>query len=414
MSWENTSNQHLNNNEPQSIPPQETSSTPPSCKLPGFGHFFSKTFSVYKNNFWTFLIISAIPSIVSFLFLNIFLKLITRPSLANISLIIPIYLIIIIISLWVSLSLLYAVKERDNKINIGVALKKGWSNLGSYIWVSFLVFVIVLGGFILFIIPGIIFMVWFALAMYVFVDENKKGMNALKRSKELISGYVTALWGRTLLFGLVISLVLFLFSFIIGIVSVFLPFLSYIFPLMSAIASNISIIFIFLVYENIKKAKDAGCKKSPREIKYILIALLLLLIPIGILASTVLVSLGGAREKAKDARIISDMAQLRTQAELTNNDYGSYTMVDCNMSADAITLCNDIGKQLGVSPVSNGWPKFTTPTDGLTYCAHTKLRNKYQWHQDYYCIERGKAGYSTTANIDCTAGGVTASCGNLR
>jgi len=117
---------------------------------------------------------------------------------------------------------------------------------------------------------------------------------------------------------------------------------------------------------------------------------------------------------SKDARIISNMAQLRTRAELSNEEHGSYTMVGCNMSADAIELCNDIGKQLGASPVSNGWPTFATSTDGLTYCAYAKVRTKYQGQQDYYCIELRMGGNSTTANIDCTAGGVTASCGNLR
>lgn len=392
MSWENTSNQQLNNNEPQPIPPQETSSTPPSCKLPVFSHFFSKTFSVYKNNFWTFLIISAIPFIVSFLFLNIFLKLIIKSSLANIFLIIPIYLIIVIIFLWVNLSLLYAVKERENKINIGVALKKGWSNLGSYLWVSFLVFIIVLGGSILFIIPGIIFMVWFALATYVLVDENKKGMDALKRSKELISGYVTAFWGRTLLFGLIISLVLFLFSFIIGIVPVFSSFLNYISTLINIITSALSIIFIFLVYENIKKVKDGGCKKSPREIKYILIALLLLLIPVVILASIVLVSLGGAREKAKEIRVMSNMTQLRFATEIismkateASGDYGNdYSGVNCNNS-ELSTICNDTKESIGKELIIHSTKE--------AYCAYVKLST------GYYCIDNsGFRGNTTLIN----------------
>ncbi|MEK7211133.1 MAG: hypothetical protein AAB731_00700 [Patescibacteria group bacterium] len=77
---------------------------------------------------------------------------------------------------------------RGEKLNLkelcAVSLKK----LPMAILISVVVGAAVIGGTILLIIPGIIFAVWFNFALYAYILEGKKYLEALKESKILVTG----------------------------------------------------------------------------------------------------------------------------------------------------------------------------------------------------------------------------------
>jgi hypothetical protein len=79
-----------------------------------------------------------------------------------------------------------AVSGKSPSLKTG--LGAGFHMLISLIWVISLVFISVIGGFILFIIPGLIFAVYLAFAHYAVMIDNVRGIEALKKSWRTVSG----------------------------------------------------------------------------------------------------------------------------------------------------------------------------------------------------------------------------------
>jgi hypothetical protein len=430
MEWELNPNQQPPESSTQNNPPQPASPPPlfqktepapesepksepaaampqlkkevPSGKLPSFSYFFNKTFAVYRSNFWAFLLIAAIPVIFSSLVAVIFsVNIKLHLSLGMMAIMFLVYLAMAIVSIGSFASLLFAIKERDSQTNIGEILKKGFSIIGSYLWISLICFIIIVAGFILFIIPGIIFSFWYCLSVYVLIYENKKGMAALRRSKELISGYIGAYFGRTVLFGLIVSLILLIISLILKII----PFISlFSEAVLNALAAPLTIIFTALVFEEITKLKTAGSTKSPREIIYsLLICLLFILLIIGILATIVMINLKTTQDHAqntfKNLSIKSSMNFIFSSAEMYYMQNNSYLGLDC--SSEIIdNVCDDIKNQAGKNP--------TIYSDNNHYCAFVELNNG----KKYYCVNGsgvskevltfpGGAGYCDGLTFEC-------------
>jgi hypothetical protein len=67
------------------------------------------------------------------------------------------------------------------------AFKHGIKRFGPLIWTSILMYLAIMGGFILLFIPGIYFSIWFGLSQHVTVIEEVSGPAALGRSKRLVN-----------------------------------------------------------------------------------------------------------------------------------------------------------------------------------------------------------------------------------
>jgi len=125
---------------------------------------------------------------------------------------------------------------------------------------------------------------------------------------------------------------------------------------------------------------------------FTLIELLVVIAIIGILAGVIVVSMDGSSDKARDARIKSEMDNIRTRMEIIRADnatsVGTYAYTDTSLTADPeiIKLVTDITAQGATSMVRN--------SSDTGYCMSVVLTSGGNW-----CID--STGYAgTTSNCD--------------
>jgi len=141
---------------------------------------------------------------------------------------------------WGLAALVYAVA--DETLDFKGALERGWSRIWAFAWVFSLSAFIVTGGFLLLVIPGILFSVWFCLSQFVLVAEDERGMQALLKGKAYLQGKFVDVFIRLLAVWAV--------SVLIGMVPAIGPLLSILFvPFM--------MIFTWLIYDDLRPKNGA-------------------------------------------------------------------------------------------------------------------------------------------------------------
>ncbi|PIN73491.1 hypothetical protein COV20_04685 [Candidatus Woesearchaeota archaeon CG10_big_fil_rev_8_21_14_0_10_45_16] len=202
-----------------------------------FGEVFSKSWKEYTSNWQFFAVI-----VLALVFIpNIIVSLVAIPvslQLSNIGqdlseifailfspmsmLVAIVGLISILLSIWASASMIYYSLSKKKNMSVKEALDGGrkyfWKYLGYNIVQGF--FVIML--FIAFIIPGIIFSVFWVFGPFILIGENKRILESLGESYRLVSGR----WWKVLGWGLLFILMVIGVSFVVAMISFIITSLS--------------------------------------------------------------------------------------------------------------------------------------------------------------------------------------------
>ena len=174
----------------------------------------------------------------------------------------------IYIGITAQIGLLILLKNFSADQKIKEAFKEGRKYFWSYLAVFIITAIFVILWSILFIIPGIIFGVYYAFSRYALIFEDYKSRSALKRSKELIKNYWWAVFGRQLF----IVLPLVGFAMILSIPMLFLEEESLIantyavfINLIYFIISPIVIIYSVLIYRGLVEIKKTEAEKNNEQ-----------------------------------------------------------------------------------------------------------------------------------------------------
>ena len=164
----------------------------------GLGDILSAAFEIYKANASGLITIVAIV-VVPLTFISAFLSgvVFAPDEITGRSVAVGLFagLIGVVIAVIISAVLQAALIRGAAQASIGDAVdieasyKWGFARFGSVLLISILVGLAVLGGLILLIIPGLILIVMFAVAIPALVVENRKGTEAMGRSWNLVKGH---------------------------------------------------------------------------------------------------------------------------------------------------------------------------------------------------------------------------------
>jgi len=267
----------------------------PEEKLPDPLSLFSQSLALLRKNLLKFLAITLIPYIITFIslffsiivltFLTVVMSkapkghgqtfynslnsspsgVIFSPPYAAPPLLVPFFiiatitfLIIIVSYTWGHAAFIFQIME--NQAGVIESFSKSKKKVIQLILMSLLLGLIIMAGWFLFVIPGIIFWLWFSLSSIALIAEDLKAIEALKKSKFYVQGRLLAVLGRFLaIFAFFIGLLILttipvqlarflgikILSFIFLLAQLFLAFLF----------NPFFTIYSFLIYKNLKNIK---------------------------------------------------------------------------------------------------------------------------------------------------------------
>ena len=161
-----------------------------AMELKSLSEIVKEAIGVYQSKFKVAIGIMSIPVVIAFMLSEFSAASVYFPPLHQANWPFIVKIVLWMASLFFNIiavsALLFSIKDETGiKQSYVRSLKNPYLFISTFALGAF----VVVGGFTMFIIPGIIFSIWFSFAPYIVTWEHKTGLDALRRSRYLVEGY---------------------------------------------------------------------------------------------------------------------------------------------------------------------------------------------------------------------------------
>lgn len=147
-------------------------------------------------------------------------------------------LVMVVFGIFTKSATLFSVVKSER--NIKEVYKMGWKMLWKYFAATFFLGIVISLGFVLLIIPGVIFAVWYSFTIFIVFDKNQSVFLSLRESKKLVKGRFWKIFGRFIVIGLV--------SFVVGLIFSSVPYAG---PVLTNFAAPLFLLPSYLLYKDV-------------------------------------------------------------------------------------------------------------------------------------------------------------------
>lgn len=207
----------------------------------------SESFQLYKKNWHNFLpymLVIFLPTLVLSVIGTISLYLsayIPASNLITNIIIIIIYAASLVLTIWATIALIRALSAglSEQPLDWKENFKASDHLILPLIIVSIITGLIVLGGSLLFVIPGIIFSIWYSFASFPVIFDGVKGMEALRTSKSLVVGRWWKIALRIIAIGFIFALISMALNLLVTFIANQIPMAEFLKSTLSSLLSSL-------------------------------------------------------------------------------------------------------------------------------------------------------------------------------
>jgi hypothetical protein len=187
------------------------------------------------------------------------------PTIVTVLLVIVAALAMMVIGSAFNTAMMLSVAEAEQKPTIGSLISKGLKLFFPVFFTSLLLAFILYGGFLLFVIPGIILAILTGFSLYEAIFSENKYLSAIKNSVRIISQNFGELFIRMLvIIGMVVGLLIVqgILQGLVGRESGVIPLIGFVMTVVQVIFGWFALAYYYLVYKEARALTDFDKKSS--------------------------------------------------------------------------------------------------------------------------------------------------------